>query len=75
MSDKKELNRGILGLGLSLLDTSAKDYGVVWATEDGEFSCSSTNRTWFLGALRRAIIGLEEQERLDQQQRGSADAP
>ena len=59
-----EENRNI-DLAFSLLRKNTGDCIIVYTTKTDGFAYATENRTWAMGALRRAAIALDEMEKID----------
>lgn len=72
MDDPKAIKgNAMIDCGEDMIAKGAKDYIIAWASHDGSFLFSASNRTWALGAVHRLLAGLEEQERIDQRERNA----
>lgn len=60
----KEKARNV-DIGIGLIGKNARDFLLVWATEDSQFYYVTNNRTWAMGAARRAQVSLDEREIID----------
>lgn len=62
--EKDETYRN-MDLGAKLIEKNSREYLIVYSDKTGGFGYATSNRTWAMGALKRAAISLEERERID----------
>ena len=63
--DLAEQNRNI-HLGASLVEGNSDSFILIWTGKsDGKFNFCTNSRTWAMGAVVRAGVAFEEQERID----------
>jgi len=60
----KEKNRNIT-MGLGLIFNNVQDAVVLYTGPDGNFHWATENRTWAIGAVRRASVTFDECEKID----------
>lgn len=52
-----------------IIRENVQDYLLLHTGMDGMFQTSSNNKTWAIGAAKRLLLSLDEQERIDQRRR------